>query len=35
VRINTDIPDAKSLGWDESEAWDAMARYYQELQHSA
>jgi nucleoside-diphosphate-sugar epimerase len=35
VRINTDIPDAKALGWDESEAWDAMARYYQEFQHTA
>ena len=31
VRINVDIPDARSLGWDESAAWDAMARYYREL----
>ena len=32
VRINTDLPDANSLGWDESAAWDDMARYYQRLQ---
>lgn len=30
VRINTDIPDAEALGWDESAAWDAMAEYYLE-----
>jgi nucleoside-diphosphate-sugar epimerase len=30
VRINTDIPDARVLGWDESGAWDDMARFYQE-----
>ena len=29
VRINTDPPDADALGWDESVAWDEMARYYQ------
>ena len=29
VRINTDPPDADALGWDESAAWDEMARYYQ------
>ncbi len=29
VRINTDIPDGSTLGWDESSAWDEMARYYQ------
>jgi UDP-glucose 4-epimerase len=29
VRINTDLPDADALGWDESVAWDEMARYYQ------
>jgi UDP-glucose 4-epimerase len=29
VRINTDIPDADALGWDESTAWNDMARYYQ------
>ena len=28
VRINTDLPDADALGWDESAAWDEMARYY-------
>jgi UDP-glucose 4-epimerase len=31
VRINVDIPDVRALGWDESAAWDAMARYYQQL----
>jgi hypothetical protein len=31
VRINTDLPDADALGWDESAAWDDMARYYQRL----
>lgn len=30
VRINTDPPDAAALGWDEREAWDAMARWYLE-----
>ena len=29
VRINTDVPDVYILGWDESIAWDDMARYYQ------
>ena len=29
VRINTDILDADILGWNESTAWDDMARYYQ------
>ena len=29
VRINTDIPDTDALGWDESTAWNDMARYYQ------
>ena len=28
VRINTDLPDADALGWDESAAWDDMANYY-------
>lgn len=28
VRINTDIPDADALGWDESAAWDELAEYY-------
>jgi nucleoside-diphosphate-sugar epimerase len=32
VRINTDLPDAEALGWDESAAWDDMARYYQQAQ---
>lgn len=30
VRINTDIPDAAALGFDEDAAWDDMARYYRE-----
>jgi nucleoside-diphosphate-sugar epimerase len=29
VRINTDPPDAEALGWNESVAWDEIARYYQ------
>jgi nucleoside-diphosphate-sugar epimerase len=28
VRINTDIPDAGALGWDEELAWDELADYY-------
>jgi UDP-glucose 4-epimerase len=31
VRINTDILDAEALGWNESEAWDDLAVYYQRL----
>jgi UDP-glucose 4-epimerase len=31
VRINTDVLDVKSLGWDESAAWDDLARYYRRL----
>ena len=31
VRINTDVPDTVTLGWDESAAWDAMAHYYQQF----
>ena len=34
VRINTDLPDVDDLGWDESAAWDEMARYYQYLTHA-
>lgn len=30
VRVNTDIPDAAALGWDESAAWDDYARYYRD-----
>lgn len=30
VRINTDVPDALSLGWNESAAWDEFVRYYRE-----
>jgi UDP-glucose 4-epimerase len=32
VRINTDLPDVDDLNWDESAAWDEMARYYMGLQ---
>jgi nucleoside-diphosphate-sugar epimerase len=28
VRINTDVPDARALGWDEAAAWDEMAAWY-------
>ena len=28
VRINTDAPDARALGFDESRAWDAFASFY-------
>ena len=31
VRINTDLPDTVSLGWDESRAWDEVAAYYAEM----
>jgi UDP-glucose 4-epimerase len=31
VRINTDLPNADALGWDESAAWDEMAHYYQQI----
>ena len=34
VRINTDLPDADALGWDESAAWDEMARYYEHIRAS-
>ncbi len=30
VRINTDPPDIQALGWNESDAWDDMARFYLE-----
>lgn len=30
VRINTDLPDAKALGWDEAKAWDELAEYYRQ-----
>lgn len=35
VRINIDVPDVHSLGWDEAAAWDDMARYYQDLFRAA
>jgi UDP-glucose 4-epimerase len=28
MRVNTDYIDAKELGWQESDAWDALAAYY-------
>jgi UDP-glucose 4-epimerase len=28
VRINTDQPDVKELGWNEAKAWDELADYY-------
>jgi hypothetical protein len=31
VRINTDIPDANTLGWNESAAWDDLTTFYQQL----
>ncbi|KHD05767.1 epimerase [Candidatus Thiomargarita nelsonii] len=31
VRIHTDIPDIKSLGWNETQAWDELADYYKRL----
>jgi UDP-glucose 4-epimerase len=31
VRINTDIPDPDALGWNESAAWDGLARYYHQI----
>jgi UDP-glucose 4-epimerase len=34
VRINTDVPDADALGWDEAAAWDDMARYYVQIHTS-
>ena len=35
VRINTDVPDATALGWDESAAWDAFADHYKGLYRGA
>jgi nucleoside-diphosphate-sugar epimerase len=31
IRINTDVADADTLGWNESAAWDDFATYYQRL----
>ena len=31
VRINTDIADANTLGWNESAAWDDLTTFYQQL----
>jgi nucleoside-diphosphate-sugar epimerase len=31
IRINTDVPDAGALGWDESAAWDDFTNYYLQL----
>lgn len=30
VRINTDLPDVKALGWNEAAAWDELAEYYRQ-----
>jgi hypothetical protein len=30
-RFNTDEIDGRSLGWNESEAWDALAEYYRRV----
>lgn len=35
VRINTDLLDAEALGWNESKAWDDLAKYYQRLYQAA
>jgi UDP-glucose 4-epimerase len=34
VRINTDLPDAVALDWDERRAWDEIAAYYTEKRGS-
>jgi len=31
VRINTDVPDAAAVGWDEAQAWDQIADYYRKM----
>ena len=31
ARINTDVVDPAVYGWDEAEAWDAMAGYYRSV----
>jgi len=31
IRINTHVPDAAALGWDEKSAWDAIADYYRQV----
>lgn len=31
IRVNTDAPDAKALGWHEQKAWDEVAEYYARL----
>jgi UDP-glucose 4-epimerase len=31
IRINTDVPDAKALNWNEAAAWDELADYYTRL----
>ncbi len=35
VRINTDLLDAEALGWNESKAWDDLAKYYQRVYQAA
>jgi hypothetical protein len=29
VRLNTDLLDSDSLNWDEKDAWDELAAYYE------
>jgi nucleoside-diphosphate-sugar epimerase len=31
VRINKDIPDIKTLGWEEEKAWDEVGEYYRQV----
>ena len=31
TRVNTDSCDVEALGWNESGAWDEIARYYEAL----
>lgn len=35
IRINTDVPEAKALGFDEGKAWDAFADYYERMYAAA
>ncbi len=34
-RVNTDPLDARALGWDETQAWDDIANYYEVVQSAA
>ena len=35
VRINTDPPDSRALGFHEEEAWDELAQFYQDAQRTS